>query len=195
MASSDRQAALEQLHEEIRRCHHCGLCDAATHHVPGEGPADASIMFIGEGPGAEEEQQGRPFVGPSGQLLTRLLALAGLDREAVFITSVVKCRPPGNREPTLAELTACLEHTRAQIAILRPKVICTLGRVAAQALLDKSLSITKEHGRPRQVGDILYVPLYHPAAALHQQQLRETIEADMLRLRAVLETKLGKQAG
>ena len=192
MASSDKQAELARVHNAIQHCNACGLGRSATHRVPGEGPADAAIMCIGEAPGAEEDRQGRPFVGASGQVLTRLLGRAGVDRGEVFITSVVKCRPPGNREPTPAEMAACMEHTRAQIAVIRPKVICPLGRIAAQALLDRSLSITREHGRARRVDGILYVPLYHPAAALHQQQLLTVLEAAMLRLKAILAEELSE---
>jgi len=190
---SERQAELARVHAEIVRCDACGLCGSATHHVPGEGPADAAIMFVGEAPGAEEDRQGRPFVGASGTLLTELLGLAGLDREDVFITSVIKCRPPGNREPTAAELVACRVHLDAQMAVIQPKVVCTLGRIAAQALIDRSLAISKEHGRPRRIGGVLYVPLYHPAAALHQQRLRATLETDMVRLREILAAELGRR--
>jgi len=193
LAFSDPQAHLERIHAAIRDCRRCGLCHAATHHVPGEGPGDAPVVFVGEAPGAEEDRLGRPFVGASGNLLTRLLALAGVSREDVFITSVIKCRPPANREPTAAEVAACLEHLQAQLAIIRPRVICPLGRVAAQALLGQPVSISREHGRPRRVGDLLYVPLYHPAAALHQQQLRATLEADMARLKEILTRELGER--
>ena len=192
MGFSDRQEELARVHAEILRCDACGLCRSAAHHVPGEGPADAAIMFVGEAPGAEEDRQGRPFVGASGALLIGLLALAGLDRKEVFITSVIKCRPPGNREPTGVELAACRAHLDAQVAVIRPKVVCTLGRIAAQALLGRPLSISKEHGRSRRIGEVLYMPLYHPAAALHQPRLRATLEADMVRLGEILATELGE---
>ncbi len=194
MAFSDRQEALEKLHAAIRRCNNCGLCASATHHVVGEGPADAALMLVGEAPGAQEDKQGRPFVGPSGHLLTRLLERAGVDRKDVFITSVVKCRPPGNRDPLQAELAACAEHLRDQLAIIRPKVICTLGRFAAQTLIDKKLSITREHGQPRRIEGTLFIPLYHPAAALHQQQLLPALEEDMTRLRGILNGEFGRHA-
>lgn len=190
MASSDRQAELERVHAKIRRCNNCGLCQAALHYVPGEGPADAQVVFVGEAPGAEEDRQGRPFVGPSGSLLSDLLALAGLRREEVFITSVLKCRPPGNRDPVSAELEACREHLDAQLAVIQPKVVCTLGRISAGALLGTPFSITREHGRPRRIGGRLYVPLYHPAAALHQQRLAPVLEADMRKLRDLLAKEL-----
>lgn len=190
MASSDRQAELDRVHERIRHCNDCGLCDNITNYVPGEGPADADIMLVGEAPGAQEDKQGRPFVGPSGNLLTRLLRSIGIDRKDVFITSVVKCRPPGNRGPTAAELAACRQHLDAQIAVIQPRVVITLGRFSAQTLIDKSFSITREHGIPRRIGGILYVPLYHPAAALHRQDLLPVLEEDMQRLREILEAEL-----
>ncbi len=190
MASSDRQAELDRVHERIRQCNDCGLCTNITNYVPGEGPADAQIMLVGEAPGAQEDKQGRPFVGPSGSLLTRLLHSIGIDRKDVFITSVVKCRPPGNRAPTASELAACRQHLDAQIAAIQPRVIVTLGRFSAQSLIDKSFSITQQHGIPRRIGGILYVPLYHPAAALHRQDLLPAIEQDMPRLREILEAEL-----
>jgi uracil-DNA glycosylase family 4 len=190
LASSDRQAELDRVHERIRQCNDCGLCANVTNYVPGEGPADAEIMLVGEAPGAQEDKQGRPFVGPSGSLLTRLLRAIGIDRRDVFITSVVKCRPPGNRGPTAAELAACRRHLDAQIAVIQPRVIVTLGRFSAQTLIDKSLSITREHGIARRIGGILYVPLYHPAAALHRQDLLPVLEEDMRRLREILDAEL-----
>ena len=191
MASSERQADLETLHTEIRHCNDCGLATRATHYVVGEGPPDAAVMCVGEAPGAREDRDGRPFVGPSGRLLTRLLSMAGLLREEVFITSLVKCRPPGNRDPLPHEVTACKEHLTAQIAIIRPRVICTLGRFAGRALVRQDLSVAREHGRPERIGRALYVPLYHPAAALHQQQLGQVLEGDMARLRELLRAELG----
>lgn len=150
--------------------------------MPGEGPANADIMLIGEGPGQREDEQGRPFVGAAGSLLNQLLLQAGLRRPEVFITNLVKCRPPNNREPTPEEIEACRNYLDRQIAAIRPKVICTLGRPAAQALIDPTLSISRAHGVARQIGGITYVPLYHPAAALHQQQLRPILVEDMRRL-------------
>jgi DNA polymerase len=155
--------------------------------VPGEGSLTAELMFVGEGPGAEEDQQGRPFVGTAGRLLTHLLRSIGIERESVFITNVVKCRPPGNRDPLPEEIGACNDYLLAQIALITPKVICTLGRFAGQTLIEKAMSITREHGRARRMSGILYVPLYHPAAALHKQDLVGALEEDFRKLRAVLE--------
>ena len=191
MGSSDTAEALQEVHSEIRRCRRCPLSRTRTTAVPGEGAPDASIMFVGEAPGGDEDRQGRPFVGAAGRLLTHLLKTIDLDRRAVFITNVVKCRPPGNRDPGPEEIDACNDHLLAQIALITPKVICTLGRFAAQTLIDNSLSISRQHGKPRRISGILYVPLYHPAAALHQARLIDPLEADMRQLRDILAQELG----
>jgi len=191
LGSSDTAEALEEVHSEIRRCRRCPLSRTRTKAVPGEGAPDASIMFVGEAPGGDEDQQGRPFVGAAGRLLTHLLKTIDLGRRAVFITNVVKCRPPGNRDPSPEEIDACNDHLLAQIALITPKVICTLGRFAAQTLIDKSLSISRQHGKPRRLSGILYVPLYHPAAALHQARLIDSLESDMRQLRDILAQELG----
>jgi DNA polymerase len=148
-------------------------------------------MFVGEGPGGEEDAQGRPFVGAAGRLLTNLLRTIDVDRREVFITNVVKCRPPGNRDPLPEEIEACNEYLLTQIALIKPKIICTLGRFAGQTLIDKGLGISREHGKARRISGILYVPLYHPAAALHQQGLSGALEADFRGLRAILDKELG----
>jgi DNA polymerase len=151
-------------------------------------------MFVGEAPGGDEDQQGRPFVGAAGRLLTQLLKSIGLDRDAVFITNVLKCRPPGNRDPLPEEIEACNEHLLTQIALIRPKLICTLGRFAGQTLIDSRLSISREHGKERRISGILYVPLYHPAAALHQARLIDSLEADMRLLHSLLNREAGADA-
>jgi len=148
-------------------------------------------MFVGEAPGGDEDQQGRPFVGAAGRLLTHLLKSIGLDRREVFITNVIKCRPPGNRDPGPEEITACNEYLLTQIALITPKVLCPLGRFAGQTLIDRNLSISREHGKPRRISGILYLPLYHPAAALHQARLIDSLEADMRQLSRVLAQELG----
>lgn len=178
---------LREIAAEISGCTRCPLCRARTVAVPGEGPADADIMFVGEGPGFQEDQQGRPFVGPAGALLNELLQQAGLRRQRVFITNLVKCRPPGNREPSPDEVSACRDYLNAQIALINPSVICTLGRPALQTLVAPQASIGREHGVPRQVDGILFIPLYHPAAALHRQDLRPALVEDMRKLRLILE--------
>ena len=189
--SSDTASALKHVSAQIRSCRRCALCRARNSAVPGEGSADAQVMFVGEAPGAEEDRQGRPFVGAAGRVLTQLLASIGLDRRRVFITNVVKCRPPGNRDPLPEEIAECNDYLLAQIALITPRVVCTLGRFAGQTLVDEKLSISREHGKARRVSGILYLPLYHPAAALHQQRLIDALEDDMAKLRLVLDEELG----
>lgn len=188
---SPAEKALEEIHLRIAQCRKCPLSESRTNPVPGEGPADAKVMFIGEAPGAEEDKQGRPFVGPAGRFLNSLLELAGLKREEVFITNIVKCRPPGNREPKPNEVEACREYLLAQIAAISPKVVCLLGSPALKALLDPKLAISRVHGTPVRRQGILFVPLYHPAAALHRQDLKPTLKEDFMRLKTILQQELG----
>ncbi|HUU54616.1 MAG TPA: uracil-DNA glycosylase [Armatimonadota bacterium] len=190
MASSDAEDALAQVHAQIRACRLCPLSHSRTRTVPGEGAANAHTMFVGEAPGFDEDRQGRPFVGAAGRLLTEQLAKIGIQRKSVFITNVVKCRPPGNRDPEPAEIEACRDHLLSQIALINPKVICTLGRFAAHALIDPKLSISRQHGTPRRLSGILYLPLYHPAAALHQARLIDALESDFRQLRALLDQEI-----
>ncbi|MFB3882346.1 MAG: uracil-DNA glycosylase family protein [Armatimonadota bacterium] len=191
MALSDAEQALEEVHARVRVCTLCPLHRSRTKAVPGEGAVNARIMFVGEGPGSDEDRQGRPFVGAAGRLLTEQLRRIGLPRQRVFITNIVKCRPPGNRDPEPSEIEACRDYLLSQIAIIEPLVICALGRHAAHALISPDLSITREHGRPRRMSGILYLPLYHPAAALHQARYVSALESDFTQLRAVVERELG----
>ncbi len=191
MASSDGKQALEQVDAEVRSCRLCPLWRSRTKAVPGEGAVDAEIMFVGEAPGGDEDRQGRPFVGAAGRVLAEQLKKIGIDRQRVFITNVVKCRPEGNRDPSPAEIEACRDHLLTQIAIINPRVICTLGRFAARTLIDNRISITREHGKPRRISGILYLPIYHPAAALHQARLIDSLESDFRQLRAVLDDAAG----
>ena len=162
---------LEAIASEVRACQKCPLGQGRTHAVPGEGPADADIMFIGEGPGFHEDRQGRPFVGAAGQFLEELLASIGLTREDVYITNVIKCRPPGNRDPQPNELAACSEYLDRQIASIRPQIIVTLGRFS-MARYFPGASISRIHGQCKRVGNITVFPMLHPAAALHQPKWR-----------------------
>jgi DNA polymerase len=172
---------LEKVAAEVRACKKCPLHKGRKHAVPGEGPAAAEIMFIGEGPGFHENEQGRPFVGAAGKFLDELLAGAGLSREQVWIGNVVKCRPPGNRDPQSDELSACGDYLDRQIALLNPKVIVTLGRFS-MARYFPGAKISAVHGQARTVGGRLVVAMFHPAAALHQQSLRRTVEEDFKKL-------------
>ncbi|MBI2830793.1 MAG: uracil-DNA glycosylase [Chloroflexi bacterium] len=176
---------LSQLHEEILPCQRCQLARQRTRTVPGEGAENPDIMFIGEAPGYHEDQQGRPFVGSAGQFLTQLLASINLKREQVYITNVIKCRPPQNRDPLPGEIAACRSWLDRQIELIHPKMIVTLGRYS-MALFADGKSISKIHGTAQKKGDIIYFAMYHPAAALHQQSLRHDIEQDMLKIPAVL---------
>jgi uracil-DNA glycosylase len=170
---------MEQIREQVNRCQACTLAKTRNQPVPGEGPADAVVMFIGEAPGKQEDLSGKPFVGAAGRLLDRLLAVAGIEREQVFITSILKCRPPGNRNPGAEEITACRAHLFAQIEVINPRIICPLGNFALQTLVGKEYTITDCRGRPRIVGGRTYLPMFHPAAALYNPGLKATMEEDM----------------
>ncbi len=176
---------LAQIAQQIRVCTRCGLASGRTYAVPGEGPAHAEIMLIGEGPGFHEDQQGRPFVGPSGQFLTELLEQAGYRRDQVFITNVVKCRPPGNRDPLPEEIEACAHYLDQQIALINPKVIITLGRYS-MARWFPGQKISAIHGKAKCVDGRIVVAMFHPAAALHQRALRGLIEEDFRRLPEII---------
>lgn len=187
---------LEQIAEEVKDCTLCELFRTATHGVPGEGNADAKILFIGEGPGWHEDQQGKPFVGASGQFLTELIESAGLKRDDVFITNIVKHRPPSNRDPLPDEMVACSSYLERQIDAIDPEVIVTLGRFSMSKYFPGD-RISKIHGKPKTIGSRLVVPMYHPAAALHNGSLRATIEEDFGRLPMFLaeqEERRSKQA-
>jgi DNA polymerase len=172
---------LRNIAEKVSRCSKCDLHHSREKGVPGEGPSNADIMLIGEGPGFHENMQGRPFVGAAGELLVELLASIGLTREQVFITNVVKCRPPSNRDPSLEELQACNPYLDKQIQIINPKVIVTLGRFSMAKFLTGA-KISEIHGKPFHVKGKLIVPFYHPAAALHRPSLRTTVEEDFKKL-------------
>ncbi len=176
---------LNELAEGIRVCPACVLARRRTLAVPGEGPAGAKIFLIGEGPGYYEDKSGRPFVGPAGKFLDELLGLAGLQRADVFITNVVKCRPPDNRDPEESEIEACKPWLDQQLDVIRPRIIVTLGRYSMSRYFPGE-SISRIHGQPRRVGDLTVVPMFHPAAALHQQRFRSLIEDDFRRLPEIL---------
>ncbi len=184
--TQDNHSALLQLYEEIRVCPDCELAATRTHAVPGEGRSDAEIVFIGEGPGYYEDQKARPFVGPAGQFLDQLLSSIGMKREDVYIGNVIKCRPPNNRDPLPKEIEACRKWLDRQLELIAPKLVVTLGRYSLARYFPGE-PISRIHGQERRVGDIVVVPMYHPAAALHQGNLRRTIEADFRKLPAILE--------
>lgn len=173
------------LYEEIADCPACELARNRTQTVPGSGPAPAEVMCIGEAPGAREDEQGLPFVGPAGRFLDELLAVAGLSRETVHIANVVKCRPPGNRDPQPEEIAACQPFLDRQIAIVDPLLIVTLGRFS-MARWFPGAAISRIHGREKRFGGRIVLPMYHPAAALHRGDLRPVIEADFARIPELL---------
>jgi uracil-DNA glycosylase family 4 len=178
--------SLDQVAEEVAACIKCPLHETRSHSVPGEGPVNAQIMFIGEGPGFHEDQSGRPFVGAAGNFLNELLASIDLKREEVFICNVVKCRPPGNRDPEPTEIDACQAYLDRQIELINPRLIVTLGRYSMARWFPEA-RISHVHGKPRQVGQRLIVPMYHPAAALHQPSLRQAVVDDFKKLPHMLE--------
>ncbi len=177
---------LEAIASDVRACTRCPLHKSRKNAVPGEGSGISGLYFIGEGPGYHENEQGRPFVGAAGQFLSELLGSIGLERRAVWITNVVRCRPPENRDPLPPEIDVCDAFTQRQLAALRPKVIVTLGRHAMGRFLPGE-PISRVHGQPRRSGDYVVFPMYHPAAALHQPSLRDTLVADFKKLAEFLE--------
>jgi DNA polymerase len=176
---------LAHLCEEINACQKCILSQGRTNAVPGEGPEDADIIFIGEGPGFHEDRQGRPFVGAAGNYLNELLEKIDLGRQDVYITNVVKCRPPGNRDPQPAEIEACRSYLDQQIDLIRPRLIVTLGRFSMQRYFPGA-AISRIHGQPKRVGNVIYYPMFHPAAALHQPRWRTLLDEDILKIPGLL---------
>lgn len=180
------EEVLQEIATQTRVCTRCKLHQSRKNAVPGVGSATTRVMFIGEGPGFHENEQGLPFVGAAGKFLDELLADAGLQREGVFITNVVKCRPPGNRDPEPDELNACKTYLERQIAAINPDVIVTLGRVSMGYFIDNG-KISTIHGRDFWSHGRMVVPMYHPAAALHQPSLRTVVKEDFAKLPAMIE--------
>jgi len=189
----EEREVLQEIAREVSVCEKCDLHYSRKHAVPGEGPADARLLFIGEGPGFNENETGRPFVGQAGKFLDELLEYAGTQRQEVFITNVVKCRPPENRDPLPDELSACAAYLDRQIATINPDVIVTLGRYSMAKFLSNA-RISDVHGKPAWVNDRLIVPMYHPAAALHQPSLKNSVIADFKALpNTIIEGQSNKQ--
>jgi len=181
----DAERELGKIADAVSACKKCELHHSRSKGVPGEGPSGAEIMFIGEGPGFHENRQGRPFVGAAGDFLVELLAGIGLKREQVFITNVVKCRPPGNRDPQPDELQACAPFLERQLQIINPKVIVTLGRFSMAKFIPNA-KISDIHGQPVRIKGMMVMPFYHPAAALHRPSLRSVVEEDFAKLPALI---------
>jgi len=178
-------SALTELYQDICSCSKCDIAHSRTRAVPGEGPENAEIMFIGEAPGYHEDQQGRPFVGQAGQFLNELLSSIGLKRPDVYITNIIKTRPPGNRDPLPTEISNCKTWLDRQIEVIRPRMIVTLGRYSL-ARFFPGKTIGQIHGTSVTQNEVIYFAMYHPAAALHQQSLRETLMKDMQKIPALL---------
>jgi DNA polymerase len=188
--AAERREDLVSLYKEARGCVLCPLAEGRTQVVFGNGNADADLMFVGEGPGFHEDQQGLPFVGRAGQLLDELLREIGLDRTQVFVANVVKCRPPGNRDPQPDEIESCRPYLWRQVELIEPNVICTLGNFATKLLTRSSRGITQVAGRPQEgeVGGrpVVLYPLFHPAAALRTPATKERLREDFGGLPALL---------
>lgn len=182
-SAEERRAELVELYHHLRDCHDCPLKATRTKLVFGAGNADADIMFVGEAPGAQEDQQGLPFVGRAGKLLDQLLAEIGLDRKDVFITNTLMCRPPGNRDPLPDEIEECKPHLARKIQLIQPKAICTLGNYATKLLTGSPQGITRVHGVPQRRDlaglSVMLYPLFHPAAALRATAVLELLRADI----------------
>ena len=176
---------LKEVAAEVSTCTKCNLCKGRTKAVPGEGNPHARVMLIGEGPGFHEDKQGRPFVGPAGHFLDELLASINLKRSDVFITNVVKCRPPDNRDPLPEEINACNDYLDRQIAAIKPQVIVTLGRYSMAKFFGNE-KISTIHGRARKKDGYICIAMYHPAAGLHQAALKETIRSDFKKIPMVM---------
>jgi uracil-DNA glycosylase family 4 len=187
----DRASALRAHADETATCTRCVLAGGRTQVVFGAGNPDADLMFVGEAPGFHEDQQGIPFVGQAGKLLEKLLAGIGLERSDVYIANVLKCRPPGNRDPMPEEIAACEPHLFRQIELIEPRLVATLGNFATKLLSGKPLGITRVHGQPQEVAlgasRVLLYPLYHPAAALYTPSMLKVLEEDFARIPALLE--------
>lgn len=191
----------KDLDDEIISCTRCRLAASRQHAVPGEGPGTATVLLIGEAPGREEDREGRPFVGRAGAILTDLLSTAGLGRDEVYITSVIKCRPPANRLPKRDEITTCRPYLERQNALLRPYVIVPMGKVATDAVsttLGIELKpIGSAHGKAITVtvpwGEVIVLPTYHPAAMTHNPRMREPLIGDFAALKVVLDNHLKRE--
>jgi uracil-DNA glycosylase len=179
------EETLREVAVEVSTCSKCNLCKGRTRAVPGEGNTQATILFIGEGPGFHEDKQGRPFVGPAGQFLDELLESINLRRADVFITNVVKCRPPNNRDPLPEEIDACNDYLDRQIAAIRPQVIVTLGRYSMAKFFGNE-KISSIHGRARKKDGYICIAMYHPAAGLHQASLKDVIRNDFKKIPLVV---------
>lgn len=194
--ASDGVDSLEKIATQIATCRACGLCETRRSTVPGEGNPQPELLFVGEGPGADEDATGRPFVGAAGQLLTKMIVAMGFKREDVFIANIIKCRPPGNRTPEPAEVSACLGYLRRQIAVLKPKVICALGNTPLRALMgDDKLGITRMRGQKLSFDGITMIPTFHPSYLLRNEEAKKPCWDDLKLVLKELGRELPKRGG
>ncbi len=178
----------EELERSCEGCTRCGLCKGRTNVVFGVGNRNADILFIGEGPGEQEDLQGEPFVGPAGKLLDDMLSIIDLDRNKVYIANIVKCRPPHNRDPQDEEQDACIDYLRTQMELIRPKIVVCLGRIAARKIIDPEFRITREHGTWSHIDGVWMTAIYHPSALLRDLAKRPDTFEDLLEIRSKLQT-------
>ncbi len=176
----------ELLEQECKNCTQCGLCERRHNVVFGVGSREANILFVGEGPGEQEDLQGEPFVGPAGKLLDDMLSIIDLDRSNCYIANIVKCRPPQNRDPMDVEQDACIGYLQRQIQLLQPKIIVCLGRIAAKRLIEEDFRITRQHGTWTEKNGIWYTAVYHPSALLRDISKRPETFEDLLSIRKML---------
>ena len=179
--------SLADLCESLRNCQQCRLASGRTQVVFGSGNPEASIMFVGEAPGFHEDKQGVPFVGAAGKLLTELLESVGLSRSQIYIANVIKCRPPQNRDPAPDEVETCKPFLLQQIQLIKPHLVCSMGNFATQTLLERKVGITKVHGQTFELAEFRLFPLFHPAAALHNDHLRPQLQEDFQKLKRLLD--------
>lgn len=193
-SSNDNSSSLKQLYEEVKTCQHCSLYRTRTNLVFGEGNPNAKVMFIGEAPGKEEDLQGRPFVGAAGKLLRQTLRVVEIPLKKVYIANILKCRPPGNRDPRPEEIIACIPYLKKQIQIIKPAIICTLGKFSTQNLLATLQGITHLRGKSFTMNDgKIIIPTYHPAACIYRPPWREQFLMDLKKVKTELD-KLEKKA-
>lgn len=178
---------IEELENYINHCQKCPLCKSRKNCVIGDGNIKSKIMLIGEAPGEQEDLSGKAFVGPAGKLLDKMLDAIGLDRNDVYITNILKCRPPRNRNPLPEEQKACMDFLRHQFVIMKPKYIVLLGSIASKAIIDKDFRITKQHGIPIKKGDIIFLPTFHPSALLRDPSKKPQAWQDLLVLKNLIE--------
>jgi|SRR3972149_828847 len=188
MEEEERMSTLEGLREQAMGCTLCPLSQSRTQVVFGAGNPRARVLFIGEAPGYHEDLKGEPFVGSAGRLLTELLESIGLKRTDIYIANVIKCRPPGNRNPLPEEIEHCKPYLMKQIDLIKPKIVCTLGNFSTQLLLNKKIGVSKLRGQSFLLNGYTVVPMYHPAAALHQGGLLVSLKEDFTNLKNLLES-------